>query len=110
MGWDKGTDDAYGFLKPGESLTLVEFRASWCVVCKEQSLVLEQIARECPLGIEIQRIDIEDDPERAIAMGIQSVPTLILYKQGEEVLRLIGMQDADTMWCVLRDYLDGVKR
>lgn len=87
-------------------LTLIEFRASWCAVCKQQSLIVEQIAKECPLSVEMKQLDIEENAPLAIEMGVQSVPTLIVYKHGDEILRFIGLQNTDTIRSILSEHLD----
>lgn len=105
MGLDQGTDDSSRLVKSEGLLTLIEFRASWCTVCKQQSLIVEQISREFSLSLEIKQIDIEENAAIAIEMGVQSVPTLIFCKRGEESLRFIGLQDRGAIHSILKKAL-----
>ncbi|MFO8033479.1 MAG: thioredoxin domain-containing protein [Desulfohalobiaceae bacterium] len=71
---------------------LLEFRAEWCAPCREQTQILQQLAKEFEGLVHFRRADIEANAGLAIEMGVQSVPTLVLYKQEREVQRFIGLQ------------------
>ena len=103
---DQGTDDSNRLVKTKGLLTLIEFKASWCAVCKQQSLIVEQIDQDFSFSLEIQQIDIEENAATAIEMGVQSVPTLILCKYGKETLRFIGLQDRDKIRSILQEHLE----
>ena len=110
MGLEQGADNSSRLVKSEGLLTLIEFRASWCAVCKQQSLIVEQIARELSLSLEVRQIDIEENAAIAIEMGVQSVPTLILYKRGEESLRFIGLKGRDTICSILKKHLESEEK
>lgn len=110
MGLDKGTDDSNRLVKTKELLTLVEFRAPWCAVCKQQSSIVERIGWEFSFSLEIQQIDIEENAAIAIEMGVLSVPTLILYKYGREYLRFIGLQNIYKIRSILQKHIEEEKR
>jgi len=102
MSSHRGSDAASRPQQTEKTLTLTEFRASWCPACKEQSLVVEQIEREFPERLVHQAIDIEKQPARAIEAGVLSVPTLIVFARGKEVARFIGFHDLDDICAFLR--------
>jgi len=73
-------------------LLLVDFWAPWCGPCKMQTPILEKIAQSDAAGVSIMKINTDESPELAQKLNISSIPTLILYKNGKEVDRYIGLQ------------------
>ena len=73
-------------------LVLVDFWATWCGPCRMLAPVVEEVAAEMQGKVTVGKMDIDEDTQFAIGLGIASIPTLILYKDGEEVGRLIGVQ------------------
>ena len=69
---------------------LVDFWAEWCGPCKMIAPILETIAEEYADGLKIAKIDVDTNPSAAQKYGVQSVPTLILFKGGEPVERIAG--------------------
>jgi thioredoxin 1 len=69
---------------------LVEFGATWCGPCKRQLPVLEQLMTDVP-ELKVVLIDIDDSPTTSAKLGIRSVPTLILFKEGQKVKSLVGL-------------------
>lgn len=74
-----------------EKPTLVDFYATWCGPCKMMSPLLEEVATELGESTKIIKVDIEKNKDAAIQYGIRSVPTLILFKEGEIVWRQSGL-------------------
>jgi len=71
--------------------TLVDFYATWCGPCKMMSPLLEQVASEIGDETKIIKVDIDKNRDAAAQYGIRSVPTLILFKEGEIVWRQSGL-------------------
>jgi thioredoxin 1 len=71
-------------------LTLLCFSASWCGPCRVLSPVLDEIASEFSDVATVAKIDIDADYEAATTYGIRSVPTMIVFKNGEESGRVLG--------------------
>ncbi len=69
---------------------LVDFWAAWCGPCKMIAPVLEEIAREKDGALKIVKLDVDENPETAQKYGVMSIPTLLVFKGGREVNRLIG--------------------
>ena len=73
-----------------EKTILVDFFATWCGPCKMLSPILEQVAQET--DVEIVKVDIDESMDLARKFGIMSVPTMILFKNGEEIDRATGLR------------------
>ena len=69
---------------------LVDFWAEWCGPCKLVEPVLEDIAASHRDRLTIVRCDVDDNPDLARRYGVMSMPTLMLFRDGEPVLRLVG--------------------
>ena len=69
---------------------LTDFWAEWCGPCKVIAPMLEQIAQEYDGRIKIAKIDVDENNQVAMRLGVQSIPTLILFKNGQAVERLVG--------------------
>lgn len=77
--------------------TLVDFFATWCGPCKMQSPILEQVKKEVGDAANIIKIDVDQNTALSQEYRIQSVPTLILFKEGEAVWRGYGVHQANQL-------------
>ncbi len=75
-------------------LTLVDFHATWCGPCRMLAPILDQVAKELSGKVTIAKIDIDHAEETAAQFEISSVPTMILFKDGDEIARIEGLRDA----------------
>ncbi len=69
---------------------LVDFWAEWCGPCKMVAPILEEIADEQGDSLKILKLNVDDAPQVAQRFGVMSIPTLILFKDGEEAKRIVG--------------------
>jgi thioredoxin 1 len=69
---------------------LTDFWASWCAPCYMIAPVLEEIAAEYAAQLKVAKLDVDSNPRMAIQFGVMSIPTLILFKDGQAVERLVG--------------------
>jgi thioredoxin 1 len=76
--------------KVATGITLVDFSAEWCGPCKAILPTIEKLANEYKGRVGVYSIDIDKSPRIAARSGVMSVPTLILYKQGKVVDRVVG--------------------
>ena len=86
--------------------TLVDFFATWCGPCKMQAPILEQVKSKIGDIADVIKIDIDTNRRLAAQYHVQSVPTLILFKNGEPVWRTVGLQQADILENKIREYVD----
>jgi thioredoxin 1 len=80
---------------------LVDFYADWCGPCRMLTPVLEKVAQEVQGQASIVKLDIDNAQRIASKYQITSVPTLILFKDGKEMGRLVGLREAD----VIKDFI-----
>ncbi len=78
-------------------VTLVDFHANWCGPCRMLAPVLEQVAKSIEGKAAIGKVDIDSAQEVANRFQITSVPTMVLFKNGKEVNRLVGLRDAQAI-------------
>lgn len=84
--------------------TLVDFFATWCGPCKMQAPILEDVKKNVGDKANIIKIDIDKNEELARKYNVQSIPTLIMFKNGEAVWRAVGLQQADILEAKIYDH------
>lgn len=72
--------------------TLVDFWAIWCGPCKRVAPVVDELARENEGKLKVMKLDVDENPNTAMAYGVMSIPTLILFKDGQPVERVVGFK------------------
>ena len=80
-----------------DSLVLVDFWAEWCVPCHMVSPVVEEIGRDKGEALQVAKLNIDDNPDVTRRFGVMSIPTLMLFKNGEEVARVVGARGKDAL-------------
>ena len=89
----------------GSRPTLVDFFATWCGPCKMQSPILEEVKNKVGDKGTIVKVDIDRNAELAARYHVQSVPTLILFKNGEPVWRAVGLQQESLLTAKIFEYV-----
>ncbi len=85
---------------------LIDFWAEWCGPCKAIAPYVEEIARSFAGKLTVFKVDVDTESELTVKLGIMSIPTLVLFKDGREVDRLVGFQGKDTIADAVRRILD----
>lgn len=69
---------------------LVDFYADWCAPCRRLAPVIDELAEEFDEDLRIVKVNVDDNASLAVQYGIQSIPTLIFFKGGQEVAKTVG--------------------
>jgi thioredoxin 1 len=84
---------------------LVDCWAPWCTPCLTQHPILEEVADKLQGKALIASLNTEENRDEAYRLNIHSIPTLVIFKDGKERLRFIGLQKADSLTRALEDAL-----
>ena len=91
-------------LRQIKGMALVDFYADWCAPCKVQAPVIAEVAERLQGQATIAKIDVDRQPEIAREFRIEALPTLVIFKDGQEQQRLIGLQqDASKLIQLLKE-------
>ncbi len=91
-------------LKP-DIPVLVDFWAEWCAPCKMIAPFLEQIAEEYAGKIKVVKLDADSNNQTTMQFGVRSLPTLLLFKNGQTVERLVGAMPKERLLTHIRPHL-----
>lgn len=83
-----------------EGIVMVDFWAAWCGPCKMLSPIVDQIAEEHP-EIKACKVNIDEEPSLAIDYKVMSIPTLLVFKNGEKINMSIGVQSKSDIEAML---------
>jgi len=84
---------------------LVDFWASWCQPCRMVAPVVEEIATENPGKIKVLKLDVDENQNTAMQYNVSSIPTLILFKEGQPVERVVGFSPKDRLMSKIAPHL-----
>jgi len=76
---------------------LVDFWAEWCMPCRMVTPIVDELAREFEGKIKVGKLNVDENPQTASKYGILSIPTLMIFKNGEAVSRLMGVQPKEVL-------------
>ncbi len=85
--------------------TVVDFWAIWCGPCKMLAPILDDIAREYEGKLQVAKLDVDQNGESAIKYGVMNIPTLILFKGGQPVERIVGFMPKEKLMARLKPHL-----
>ncbi len=76
-----------------EQPVLVDFYADWCGPCKMMAPIVEEIANELEGKAKVGKINVDENQDLAMKYNIMSIPTIVIFKNGEETKRFVGVRD-----------------
>ena len=80
---------------------IVDFCATWCGPCRAQAPILEQLQTELGDEVKICKVNVDEQPELCKQFGVMSIPTLIFFKNGQQVDKTVGLKSADELKVLL---------
>ena len=80
-----------------KGITLVDFWAPWCAPCRMQGPILEEVAESIDGRARIAKVNVDDARDVAEGLDVHSIPTLILFRDGNEVRRFVGVQHREIL-------------
>lgn len=83
--------------KTKSGVVLVDFWADWCMPCKMMAPILNEVAEATNGTATIYKLNVDEQQQVAAQYGIRSIPTMILFKDGKEVERIVGVKPKDSV-------------
>lgn len=95
-------DDFDSEVLSSDKTVLVDFWASWCGPCKMLAPIIEEVEQEVSDCCKVFKVDIDENPELAQKYGIMTIPTMIVFKDGDEVNKIVGLRQKEEIISMLK--------
>lgn len=100
---DTGSASAEEFNKEiAAGVVLVDFWAPWCPPCRRQGPIVDEVGEKVKAYAKVIKLNVDEEPDVASKYGIQSIPTLIIFKDGEIQKQFQGLTDASTLIAAIK--------
>jgi thioredoxin 1 len=99
------TDADFSSAIASDTPTLVDFWAEWCGPCKMMDRPLDELAGENAGKLTVAKLNVDENPSTMGAYSVMSIPTLIVFKDGEEKRRLVGARSKGQLQAELAEFL-----
>ncbi len=86
-------------------VSLIDFNAPWCGPCRAQEPIIKQLVKDFSGRVTIAEMNVDENQETAAKLGIQSIPTMAVFKDGVEVKRFVGLQTAQNLTAAIEENL-----
>ena len=97
--------DKFEDIIQGTTPVLVDYFATWCGPCRMQSPIIEKVKEEIGDAANVIKVDIDKNEAVARKYNVQSIPTLIMFKNGEPAWRAVGLQQADVLVVKIKEFI-----
>ncbi len=102
----KATDGEFASIIASDTPTLVDFWAEWCGPCKMMDGPLDELAGENAGKLTVAKLNVDENPATMSAYSVMSIPTLIVFQNGEEKRRFVGARSKEQLQTELADFLN----
>ena len=99
------TDSDFAEAISGDQPVLVDFWAEWCGPCKMIAPVLEEIAEEHGESLTVAKLNIDENPQTPASFDVMSIPTMVVFQNGEEKKRIVGARPKAAMLSELAEFI-----
>ena len=84
---------------------LIDCWAAWCAPCRMLAPIVEQLASELAGRLKVAKLDVDANPQTAVKFGIRSIPTMLIFKNGQLADRLVGVQPKQVIMARINRYI-----
>jgi len=81
----------------GAGVSLVDLYADWCGPCKIMAPTIDKLAKSFKGRAKVGKLNVDDHQDSAQKLGVSSIPTVVIFKNGQEVRRFVGVQSEDAL-------------
>ncbi|MGG4341099.1 thioredoxin [Paenibacillus lautus] len=91
------TDQSFVSEVEGQGTVVVDFWAPWCGPCKMLAPILEELSADLGDAVKIAKVNVDENPESAARFGVMSIPTMIFFKDGQPVDKVVGLNSKEAL-------------
>jgi thioredoxin 1 len=96
------TTAAFEKIAAQDAPVLIDFWAPWCGPCRMQGPILDEVAKSAGDKAIVAKVNVDDEPRLAAQFGVQSIPTLVILRDGQIQKRMVGLQPVHTLQAALQ--------